>query len=130
MLCKVTHYAGPPLPPDPRLYMFSATTIQLSWLPPFSWAEYPIVNYSVQVYNEATREVMNSTLNATSTEMFSMTAPVTFVYRTPHKGVMQNCEQLVFSVSAASSVGLSSPAVVTGGFPIGNLHTHCLYCFF
>ena len=81
-------YAGPPLPPDPHLYMFSATTIQLSWLPPFSWAEYPIVTYSVQVYNEATGEVMNSTLNATSTEMFSMTAPVTFVYSTPHKGVM------------------------------------------
>ena len=83
---------------------------------------------TVKVYNEATGEVMNSTLNATSTEMFSMTAPVTFVYSTPHKGVIQNCEQLVFSVSAASSVGLSSPAVVTGGFPIGNLHTHCLYC--
>ena len=125
-------YAGPPLPPDPHLYMFSATTIQLSWLPPFSWEDYPIVNYSVQVYNRATGEVINSTVNATSTEMHSTTAPVTFIYNIPHGGVVQNCEVLVFSVSAASNVGWSSPAVVTGGFPIGDLHTHCilqLFCF-
>ena len=116
-------YTGPPLPPDPHLYMFSATTIQLSWLPPFSWREYPIVNYTVQVHNRATGEMINSTVNAISTEMLSTTALVTFIYNTPHGGVVQNCEELVFSVSAASIIGWSSPAVVTGGFPIGNLHT-------
>ena len=110
-------YAGPPLPPEPHLYMFSATTIQLSWLPPFSWAEYPIVNCSVQVYNRATGEVTNSFINATS-EMFSTAAPVTFIHNTPHRGVVQNCEELVFIVSAASIIGWGSPAIVTGGFPI------------
>ena len=121
-------YAGPPSPPDPHLYMFSATTIQLSWLPPFSWGEYPIVNYSVQVHNRATGEGTNSTINVISTEMFSMAASVTFVYSTP--GGVQNCEEFVFSVSAANNIGWSSPAVVTGGFPIG--YTHCilqLLCF-
>ena len=110
-------YTGPPSPPEPQLHVFSATTIQLSWLPPFSWAEYPIVNYSVQVHNRATGEVINSTVYATSTEMLSST--VTFIHTTPHGGVVQDCEELVFSVSAATSVGWSSPAVVTGGFPIG-----------
>ena len=118
-------YTGPPPPPDPHLYMFSATAIQLSWLPPFSWEDHPIVNYSVQVHNKATGEMMNSTVNATSTEMHLTTAPVTFIYNTLYGGVVQNCEELVFSVSAASNIGWSSPAVVTGGFPIGNLHTHC-----
>ena len=127
-------YTGSPLPPDPHQYMLSATTIQLSWLPPFSWEDYPIVNYGVQVHNRANGEVMNSTVNATSTEMHLTTAPVTFIYNTPHGGVAQNCEELVFSVSAASNIGWSSPAVVTGGFPIGNLHTHCTvqlfsFCF-
>ena len=120
-------YAGPPLPPDPHLYMFSATTIQLSWLPPFSSAEYPIVNYTVQVHNRATGDAMNSTINATSTEMFSMTTPVTFIHNMAHGRVMQNCEELVFIVSAANNIGWSSPAVVTGGFPIGNVHTHTAY---
>ena len=122
-----THmYIGPPLSPDPHLCMFSATTIQLSWLPPFSWADYPIVNYTVQVHNRATGEVISSTVNTTSTEMISMITPVTFTYNTPQGGVVQTCEELVFSVSAASNVGWSSPAVVTGGFPIGNLHTCCI----
>ena len=83
--------------------MFIATTIQLSWLPNFSWAEYPIVNYTVQVYNRATGKGINSTINATS--MLSMAAPVTFVYSAPHGGVVQKCEELMFIVSTASNVG-------------------------
>ena len=126
-------YTGPPLPPDPHLYMLSATTIQLSWLPPFSWEDYPIVNYSVQVHNRANGEMMNSIVNATSIEIHSTTAPVTFIYNTPYGGVVQNCEEFVFSVSVASNIGWSSPAVVTGGFPIGItcIHTaqYCI-CFF
>ena len=110
----------PPPSPKPQLLVLNATTIQLSWLPPFSWAEYPIVNYSVQVYNTATGEVMNSFINVTS-EMFSTTAPVTFIHNTPHGGVMWNCEELAFIVSAASTIGWGSPAIVTGGFPIGIL---------
>ena len=111
---------GPPPSPKPYLLVHNATTIQLSWLPPFSWTEYPIVNYSVQVYNRATGEMMNSFINVTS-EILSTTAPVTFTYNTPHGGVMWNCEELAFIVSAASIIGWGSPAIVTGGFPIGIL---------
>ena len=117
----------PPPSPKPQLLVLSATTIQLSWLPPFAWAEYPIVNYSVQAYNSATGEVMNSFINATS-EVLSTTAPVTFNYVVPHGEVMQNCEELFFSVSAASVIGGSSPAVVTGGFPIGTVY--CILVLF
>ena len=166
-------YTGPPSPPEPQLLVLNATTIQLSWLPPFSWEDYPIVNYTVQVHNRitgevinstvnvtftetvsaaVTREVMNSTLNTTSTEAGSATitgpatitgsatiideeinstinaaststttAPVTYIHNAPHVGVVQNCEELVFSVFAANNIGWGSPAVVTGGFPIGNV---------
>ena len=112
---------GPPPSPIPHLLVLNATAIQLSWLPPFSWAEYPIVNYTVQVHNRATGEVTNSFINATS-DMLSTTAPVTFIYNTPHGGVMRNCEELVFIVSAATIIGQGSPAIVTGGFPIGNIY--------
>ena len=131
--------------------MLNATTIQLSWLPPFSRAEYPIVNYTVQVHNRITGEVINSTINATFTETVSAAVtrevmnslnssetiteeeinnatststtavPVTFIYNTPREGVVQDCEELAFSVFAANNIGWSSPAVVTGGFPIGNI---------
>ena len=144
----------------------------------FSFLSCPIVNYTVQVHNRitgevinstvnvtfietlsaaVTREVMNSTLNTTSTEAGSATitgpatitgsatitdeeitdeeinstinaaststttAPVTYIHNAPHVGVVQNCEELVFSVFAANNIGWGSPAVVTGGFPIGNV---------
>ena len=120
-------YTGPPPPPEPQLHVLSATAIQISWLPPFSWADYPIVNYTVQIHNRATGEVINSTVYATS-EMLSRT--VTFIHTTPHGRVMQNCEELVFSISAANSIGWSKPAVVTGVFPIGktNLAHTCTLC--
>ena len=118
----------PPPSPKPQLLVLNATTVQLSWLPPFAWAEYPIVNYSVQVYNRATGEVMNSFINATS-EVLSTTTPVTFDYGVPQGSVMQNCEELFFSVSAASIIGGSSPAVVTGGFPIGSVCVYTLVLF-
>ena len=107
-------HVGPPSPPEPQLHVLSATAIQIFWLPPFSWDEYPIVNYTVQVHNRITREVTNSTVNATA-------APVTFIHNTPHGRVMWNCEELIFRVFAANNIGRSKPAVVTGGFPIGNV---------
>ena len=152
-------HTGPPSPPEPQLLVLNATAIQISWLPPFSWAVYPIVNYTVQVHNRVTGEIINSTINATFTETLSAAvtrkvidstlntttnetgsgtvseeevnsnatftsttaAPVTFIHITPREGVVQNCEELAFSVFAANNIGWSSPAEVTGGFPIGNV---------
>ena len=145
-------HTGPPSPPEPQLVVLNATAIQLSWLPPFSWADYPIVNYTVQVHNRITGEEMNSTVNVTLTETLSAAvtrevmnslnssatiieeeintatststaaaAPVTFIQNTPHEGVVQTCEELAFSVFAVNNIGWSRPAVVTGGFPIGNV---------
>ena len=143
-------HTGPPSPPEPQLLVLNATAIQISWLPPFSWAVYPIVNYTVQIHNRVTGETINSTINATVTRKvidstlnttnetgsgtvseeevnsnatFTSTtaAPVSFIHNAPREGVVQNCEELVFSVFAANNIGWSSPAEVTGGFPIGNV---------
>jgi len=95
--------------------MLNATTLQLSWLPPFTWLGFPIVNYSIQVLNKTTWEVIrNWTINATSTSM----SPVTFNYGTLP---VQRCEELVFTVRAANSIGQSEPGQTHGGFPIGNV---------
>ena len=115
-------YTGPPSPPDPQLHMLNTTTLQLSWLPPFTWVDYTIVNYTIQIHNRATREVMNRIINVISTAM----SPVTFNYSTPHGEVLQRCEELEFTVYATSNIGQSEPGDVNGGFPIGNRH-HCTH---
>ena len=117
-----THmYTGPPSPPDPQLHILNATILQLSWLPPFTWEDYPIVNYTIQIHNRDTGEVMNRTIDVTSTSMFVM-SPVTFNDSTPHGEVVQRCEELVFTVYATSNIGQSEPGEINGGFPIGNMH--------
>ena len=110
---------GPLSPPDPQLHMLNATTLQLSWLPPFTWVDYPIVNYSIQVYNRVTEDVMNRTINVTSPWLVAV-SPVTFNISIPHGEVVQRCEELVFAVIATNNIGQSEPGVVNGGFPIGN----------
>jgi len=106
---------GPPSAPDLHLYVLSATILQLSWLPPFTWMEYPIVNYTIQIHNRATRDVINRIMNATAM------SPVTFNYSKPQGEVLQRCEELNFTVFAASNIGQSEPGQVNGGFPIGTI---------
>ena len=119
-------YTGPPSPPDPQLHMLDTATIELFWQPPFTWEDYSIVNYSIQVRNRTTGEAMMIlTINTTSTS-------ITFNFSTLHGEVMQICEELAFTVNAASNIGQSEPGVVYGGFPIGNMCTNLLtslvYC--
>ena len=77
------------------------------------------MNYSIQIHNRVTGEMMNWTMNATSAGSI-VTSPITFNYSTPRGEVVQQCEELVFTVRAANSIGQSEPGEVTGGFPIGN----------
>ena len=121
--CASTHICtGPPSAPDLHLYVLSATILQLSWLPPFTWMEYPIVNYTIQIHNRDTGEVINRTINVTSTSVVAV-FPLTFNFSTPHGEVLQRCEDLFFTVNATSNIGQSEPGEVNGGFPIGNIHT-------
>ena len=62
---------------------------------------------------------MNRTKNAISTSV----SVETFTYSTLPGVVLQRCEELVFTVYAASNIGQSEPGEVIGGFPIGNIHT-------
>jgi len=122
---------GPPSSSDLHLCVLSETVLQLSWLPPFTWIEYPILNYNIQIHNRDTGEMMNRTINVTSTSMVAV-SPVTFNYSTPHGKVFQRCEELVFTVIATSNIGQSEPGEVNGGFPIGvYVYSLCMYsCFF
>ena len=111
---------GPPSPPDPQLHILNTPTLQLSWLPPFTWVDYPIVNYTIQIHNRTTGNVMNWTINSTDTSM-TVVSPVTFNYSKPQGEVLQRCEELNFTVFAASNIGQSEPGQVNGGFPIGTI---------
>ena len=79
------------------------------------------MNYSIQIHNRATGEIMNWTMNATSAGS-NATSRMTFDHSTLHGEVVQRCEELVFTVHASSNIGHSEPGEVIGGFPIGNMH--------
>ena len=83
------------------------------------------MNYTIQIHNRATEDVMSWTIIVTSISVVAM-SPVTFIYSIPHGEVSQRCEELVFTVYAVSNIGQSEPGVVNGGFPIGNIH-HCTH---
>ena len=53
----------------------------------------------------------------------AVVSPVTFNYSKPQGEVLQRCEELNFTVYAASNIGQSDPWKVNGGFPIGNMCT-------
>ena len=84
------------------------------------------MNYSIQIHNRVTGEMMNWTTNATSAGS-NVTSLITFNYSTPRGEVVQRCEEMVFTVRAASNIGLSEPGEANGGFPIGKLNYHATH---
>ena len=65
---------------------------------------------------------MNWTIDATSAGSNAMSR-MAFHYSTPRGEVVQRCEEMVFTVRAASNIGLSEPGEANGGFPIGTYHS-------
>jgi len=102
-------FEGAPATPNVSLHVVDAVTLQLSWEPPFTWPQYEIVRYTVIMENRSNGDVLPPVvLNPSDTTFITTTsAPV------------QSCAELRFNVTAHSALGASTPAVVAGGFPIG-----------
>ena len=96
-----------------RMEVLNPTLLQLSWEPPFSWEEYPLQHYNVMVEDTTNNEVLKDEMVELSTGGSTVT------YELDRDTQAESCVELVFTVTASNVLGQSSPAVITGGFPIG-----------
>ena len=85
----------------------NATTLQLSWDPPFTWPDYEILKYIVRVDNRSSG----------TTESSVVLTPTDLTYTLTAEAPAQHCAELRFNVTASNTLGDSAPAVVVGGFP-------------
>ena len=101
---------GPPLPPDPVLNVVNVTTLRVSWMQPYSWPGYNILNYKIEIENQSTGEKIHD---------------AEYVNRTQHTFhffsdmVAESCMELTIYLSAINAAGESEAAEISGGFPIG-----------
>ena len=116
----ITLSEGAPATPNVSLHVVDAVTLKLSWDPPFTWPQYEILRYTVIMENRSNGDVLPPGILNPSDTTYIMTA----------SAPVQRCADLRFSVKAHSALGASTPAVVAGGFPIGEEWTgHVGMCF-
>ena len=99
--------ADVPLPPNPEFSMLDELTVQVVWEEPFTWHSFPITNYSVDVINETSAELIDSTV--LSPDMLS--------YTIAQRGPLDSCTPLLFKVNATNDVGTSFSGCVNGSLP-------------
>ena len=99
----------------------NATILQLSWDPPFTWPEYEILRCTVRMENRS---------SGITAEPVVLT-PTDLTYTLTASAPAQQCAELRFNVTASNALGDSAPAVVTGGFPKGEVWywLHTLHTF-
>ena len=100
---------GGPATPNVSLDVVNATTLQLSWNPPFTWPEYKILYYTVRIEDRSSG----------ITEGPVVLSPTDLTYTLTASAPVQHCAELRFNIIASNALGYSAPAVVAGGFPKG-----------
>ncbi|KAL5516885.1 hypothetical protein EMCRGX_G002323 [Ephydatia muelleri] len=135
------YIAGSPLAPNPRVWPLNATTLVISWEKPFSWNEVAqIYNYTIQMYNSSSDEMRswvakvragvtcycialeesggdtNPCLDREAVGKLNQSYNNVVV---TSRSVAQQCDTLVWYVSAVNALGKSVSASARGGFPIG-----------
>ena len=108
--------AASPLPPAPEVLLVNATVLQLSWEPPFTWSEYPVLNYTVRMHNTSNTE------QCTWTRTISAAVNTIEVIGSGNT-VSLSYHELVFYVTARNDIGESCQGEVRGGFPVGEFST-------
>ncbi len=98
---------GAPLPPGLVSSVVNVSTISVDWDTPFTFPEFPIVNYTVQVTNQTSGELLDSAVLA---------AEDVLSYNITRTGPPPSCSNLVFSVVASNDIGPSMPATLLESF--------------
>ena len=102
---------GPPPPPNPVLVI--QDTLIIRWDPVFSWPEYPVTGYRVMLLRSNGQKLLDQRLNSTSISISLQQASLFGVF-------LEECEELVFSVSATNDLGEGEQGSITGGLPKAN----------
>ena len=98
-----------PLSPSPHFMMINESTIRVNWERPFTWDDFPITHYTVEVLNQ-TGDMLNSSVISPPELYYSITQ------MSP-----PSCTNLTFLVQAVNSVGPSPPGTTHGAFPSSKL---------
>ncbi len=86
----------------------------IRWDPVFSWPEHPITGYRVTlVRSNGLERLLDETISDTSIRIPVQQASL-------HGTFVQECEELVFSVSAINELGEGEQGSITGGLPKAN----------
>ena len=114
---------GVPLPPSPVFSIINKLTIHVEWEEPFTWNNFPINAYLVEIVNHTS----NTLLSRTSLN------PNNNSYSISQMSPQHFCTTLLVRVSASNVVGSSSFGYIYGGFPSRKLHDsidHNYSCLF
>ena len=98
---------GPPPPPNPVLAI--QDTLIIKWDPVFSWPEYPVTGYRVTLLRSNGQKLLDQTVISTSINITLQQASLFGAF-------LEECEELVFSVSAINELGEGKQGSITGGF--------------
>ncbi len=112
---------GPPPPPNPVLVI--QDTLIIRWDPVFSWPEYPVIGYRVTLLRSNGQQLLGQTVISTSINITLQQASLFGAF-------LDECEELVFSVSAINELGEGEQGSITGGLPKANglLMSHYIIC--
>ena len=102
-------FEGAPAAPNVSLHLVDVSTLRLRWEPPFTWRGFEILRYTVNMENRSSGYVLPPVTLSPSETAHTLRA----------SAPLQSCAELRFSVTAHTAAGVGTPAVVTGGFPIG-----------
>lgn len=96
-----------PLPPSPEFVVVNESAVQVEWEAPFTWQGFPISNYTVQVINHTSEELVAMGVLTPDTQSYILKQTVSPSF----------CTNLTFFVLANNSVGASMSGRVQGAFP-------------
>lgn len=104
---SIIHTAYAPLVPAIALkIMNEGTVLNVSWQEPYSSYGFPVISYTLMIYNNATSNTSNTILPADTT------------YYLANSSDTMLCSWLEFTITAENSLGSSNWGFISGGFPM------------
>lgn len=86
----LTFIADVPLPPSPEFLLLNFSSVLIAWDEPFTWQDFPITNYTVEVFDEANEDLLASEVLSPDTLTYVILVAVPF--------------NLTFAVQASNSI--------------------------
>lgn len=89
--------------------MNEGTVLNVSWQEPYSSDGFPVISYTIMIYNNVTSNTSNAIL------------PADMTYYLANSSDTMSCSWLKFTVTAENSLGSSTLGFISGGFPMCEL---------